>query len=166
MVSLSFALCLFVEILAGICPPDPEASGCRAQSCPGDMKGHLVTDPLSLMPPDPKVRYRGGMKRTLGPQDTQKASSRAGGPGQSSYLAVSKGDSLQLFSIMWSNLSYFCFPSDFVFQTESHYADQADLELPQAPKTWDYRCVSLCPETPCISKLKCRNLKTQTKGLS
>lgn len=134
MVSLSFALCLFVEILAGICPPDPEASGCRAQSCPGDMEGHLVTDPLSLMPPDPKVRYGGGMQLTIGPQDTQKASSRAEGPGQSSYLAVSKGDSLQLLSIIWTSLSYFSFPSDFVFQNVFHYAVHADLELSQAPK--------------------------------
>lgn len=74
------------------------------------------------------------MQLTIGPQDTQKASSRAGGPGQSSYLAVSKGDSLQLLSIIWTSLSNFSFPSDFVFQTESHYAVQADLELSQAPK--------------------------------
>jgi hypothetical protein len=33
------ALCLFVKTQAGIYPPDPNVSGCRAQSCPGDREG-------------------------------------------------------------------------------------------------------------------------------
>lgn len=106
------------------------------------------------------------MQLTLGPQDTQKASSRAGDLGKSSYLAVSTGDSLQLVSIMWSSLSYFCFPSDFVFQTESHYAIQADLELSQAPKPGITDVYNHAQRPLVFQNFSAGILRTQTKGLS